>query len=156
MRNLTSEDKFQLRKKAKMEIERMEKFFNDIETLRLLDLFKNMFNICESAYKVTLLEHQKAKGRTMPVEKLKITMTQVPFALNFAGYTFDANLLNELFGLKSKINSCKTVKILRDSITHGINDKCVDEIKKRKEELFGYMHNFLKTIKTFDNENNIK
>lgn len=37
-----------------MEIERMEKFFNDIETLRLLDLFKNMFNICESAYKVIL------------------------------------------------------------------------------------------------------
>ena len=150
MKNSTEQEKIELRSKAKLEIERMEKIFNDVTTLQLLDTFKNQFNICESAYKIILLEHQKAKGNIADLKSLKLDMRQVPFALKFAGYTFDNNLLNELFGFKSKIKGCKTVKILRDSITHGISDKCVDEIKERKEELFGYMNSFLNSLKTFD------
>ena len=138
MRNLTEQEKIELRNKTKLEVWRIEKVFNDLETLQLIDLFKDKFNICESAYKIVLEEHQTAKGKVVNKERLKLDMRQVPDALNFAGYTFDANLLNELFGSKSKNNGCTTVKVLRDSITHGISDKCVDEIKKRKEELFGY------------------
>lgn len=156
MEQLTDKEKIELRNKAKFEIERIEKIFNDKETLQLLDSFKNKFNICESAYKIVLLEHQKAKGNNTNLNRLRLTMTQVPYALNFAGYTFNLELLNELFGSESKINGCKTVKILRNSLTHGISDKCVDEIKKRKEELFDYMDSFLHIIKTFDDEEDIK
>ena len=156
MEQLTDKEKIELRNKAKFEIERIEKIFNDKETLQLLDSFKNKFNICESAYKIVLLEHQKAKGNNTNLNRLRLTMTQVPYALNFAGYTFNLELLNELFGSESKINGCKTVKILRNSLTHGISDKCVNEIKKRKEELFDYMDSFLHIIKTFDDEEDIK
>ena len=156
MKQLTNEDKLILRNKAKFEIERLELISTDEETLQLLDSFKNKFNFCESAYKIVLEEHQTAKGKAVNKERLKLDMRQVPDALNFAGYTFDSDLLNELFGSKSKIIGCKTVKFLRDSITHGISDKSVDEIKERKEELFDYMNGFLHIIKTFDNEEDIK
>ena len=43
-----------------------------------------------------------------------------------------------------------TVKKLRDAVTHGINEKAVKEIMNRKDELFGYMDDFLNTIRTFD------
>lgn len=90
------------------------------------------------------------------MKKLKLDMRQVVAALNFAGYTFGSGLLNELFGSKSEINGCKTVKILRDSIVHGINETSVNEIKNRSKELFGYMDTFLDSIKNFDNEEKIK
>lgn len=156
MNNITEQAKLELRNKAKLEIERMETIFKDVETLQLLDGFKNKFNLCESAYKIILSEHQKSKGSVAELKRLKLDMRQVPFALNFAGYAFNTEHLNELFGGKSKINGCKTVKNLRDSITHGINDECVDEIKERKEELFGYMDRFLQSIKTFDYKETIK
>ena len=44
-----------------------------------------------------------------------------------------------------------TAKKLRDAVTHGINQKAVDEITARNEELVTYMDTFLNVIKTFDN-----
>ncbi len=151
MKELNEKEKVKLRNKAKAEIERLEQIFTDVETTQMLDSFKNKFNICESAYKIILAEYQKEKKHGKFKEKLKINMKQVPAALNFAGYTFGSELLNELFGSKSKVSGCKTVKKLRDSITHGINEKSVTEIRNRNKELFGYMDSFLDVIKEFDN-----
>ena len=75
-------------------------------------------------------------------------MTQVPFALAFAGYNFDKELLNELFGSSSQKGM--TVKKLRDAVTHSIDEKAVKEITDRQNELFGYMDDFLNTIRNFD------
>ena len=105
------------------------------------------FNVCESVYKVVLRAHQSCKGKTA-CKYLKVTMTQVPFALEFAGYTFNRELLSELFGATSKKGM--TVKKLRGAITHGIDEKAVKEITNRKDELFGYMNDFLNTIRSFD------
>ena len=135
-----------LRNNARLEIERLENILNNIEIKEKLDLFKNKFNICESAYKVILAEHQRKKGNI--VNYLKLQMTQVPYALQFAGYTFDKKWLNELFGSKSKKG--KTVKKLRDEITHGIKKNAVDEIITREKELFAYMDTFINVIKNYD------
>ena len=101
--------------------------------------------------KIILAAHQKHKGKRT-INRLKVSMTQVPYALNFAGYTFDKDLLNELFGSSSEIG--KTVKKLRDETTHGVNEEAVKEIVMRKDELFGYMDSFLLGIRNFDKENN--
>jgi hypothetical protein len=103
--------------------------------------------VCETVYKVILAEHQRRKGKTNTTY-LKVNMSQVPHALNFAGYTFDKSLLNELFGAKSQKG--ETVKKLRDMVSHGIDKKAVAEITGRKDELFGYMDSFLWEIRTFD------
>ena len=136
-----------LRNNAKAELTRLEAIQSNVETIKLLDEFKNKFNICESVYKVVLKEHQICKGKA-DTNYLKLIMTQVPFALSFAGYSFSKDLLNELFGSTSKKGM--TVKKLRDAVTHGIDEKAAKEISNRKEELFGYMDEFLNTIRNFD------
>lgn len=144
---ITEQEKQILRNNAKTELERLEACLSDQGTVQLLDMFKNKFNICESVYKVILAEHQKRKGKPASAY-LKVYMTQVPYALDFAGYTFERTLLNELFGSSSPKG--KTVKKLRDEITHGINEKAVKEIVTRKDELFSYMDEFLAGIRSFE------
>lgn len=127
---------------------RLEALFQNVEVTELLDRFKNRFNQCETVYKVILAEHQKHKGQKNGGH-LKVNMTQVPHALSFAGYSFNKDELNELFGSSGKKGT--TVKKLRDAVTHGIDTKAVNEITTREEELFGYMDAFLAVIRTFDN-----
>lgn len=149
---ISENDQKKLRNKAKAELEHLEKTLNDTETRELLDDFKNKFNICESVYKIVFVEHQKSKGKKIG-KYPKIMMTQVPHALSFAGYTFDKAFLTKLFGSSSsnkEKNQCKTVKDLRDAVTHGISGKALSEITERKDELFGYMDDFLSKIKSFD------
>ena len=147
MIKLTQKEKLILRNQTKDELMRLETINNDSETIALLDSFKNKFNICESVYKIVLSEHQKRKGHNYTY--LKLDMRQVPYALEFAGYSFDKALLNELFGAKS--NNGTTVKKLRDAVTHGFNQDAINEIQARQEELFNYMNCFLECIRTFDN-----
>ena len=143
-----AEQKKTLRNTAKKELERLEEILLYTATKQTLDDFKNKFNVCESVYKVILAEHQRWIGNTID-GYLKLDMRQVPYALSFAGYSFNRSLLNELFGVSSKKGT--TAKKLRDAVTHGLDEKAVKEICARKEELFGYMDAFLNTIKTFDN-----
>ena len=144
---ITEQEKAQLRENAKSEVERLERLVANDRTVQILDAFKNKFNICETAYKVILAEHQRRKGNEP--NQLKLHMTQVPHALSFAGYDFDKELLNDLFGSTSPKGM--TAKKLRDAVTHGINQKAVDEIMARSEELFTYMDTFINVIKSFDN-----
>lgn len=144
---ISVDEQRKIRDSAKAELERLEKIQGDSTTILLLDSFKNKFNICETVYKVILQKHQDSKGKP-DNGYLKVTMTQVPYALSFAGYTFNKAVLNELFGASGKKGT--TVKKLRDAVTHGIDEKAVKEIKNREDELFGYMNDFLNTIKTFD------
>lgn len=106
---ITEQEKKALRNNAKTELERLEACLADQRTVHLLDEFKNKFNICESVYKVILAEHQERKGKQF-TSFLKVDMTQVPHALNFAEYSFERTLLNELFGASSPKG--KTVKNL--------------------------------------------
>ena len=147
---ITEEEKKKLRDSAKAELERLEAIYSDEEVTKLLDDFREKYNLCESVYKVILAEHQKVKGHK-ETDYLKVTMQQVPHALKFAGYGFDKALLTEIFGAKSqKGKTVHTVKKLRDAVTHGIASKAVQEITDRKGELFGYMDAFLSGVRDFD------
>ncbi len=146
--HITQQEQLQLRNAAKDEIERLETLVNDDETIAVIDTFKNRYNICETGYKIILSEHQNRKGKPHN-EYLKVTMTQVPHALDFAGYSFDKQLLSNLFGAKPTPHGT-TAKKLRDATTHGMNANAVNEIILRQDELFGYMDMFLDTIRNFD------
>lgn len=147
---ISAQEQRNLRNSAKAELGRMEAHLSDHATVQLIDEFKNKFNICETVYKVVLAEHQKRKGKKI-TKRLRVNMTQVPYALDFAGYSFDKEFLKELFGASSPSSQKgKTVKKLRDAVTHGTDPKAVTEIINRKDELFGYMETFLSVIRTFD------
>ena len=83
------------------------------------------------------------------LERLQVDMTQAPHALTYAGYDFDKNLLTHLFGAEKRIGR-RTVKKLRDALTHSVNQKAIDELIDREEELHGYMDQFLSKIREFD------
>ena len=146
-RKISETEQEKLCNKVKAELERLEKTLEDTETKELLDDFKNKFNLCETSYKIILIKYLKSNNS----KDLKINMKQVPSVLDFAGYSFDQTLLNEIFGSSSKKKGkYKTVKKLRDAVTHGISGKALSEITERKDELFGYMDEFLSKIKSFD------
>lgn len=142
---ISVEEQEALRLSAKTELERLEAIYADKEVDQLLNEFRGKYNICEAVYKVVFAEHQRVKGREK-TDYLKVTMSQVPYAFNFAGYGFDKALLGEIFGASSR--NGKTVKKLRDAVSHGIDSKAVQEITDRKAELFGYMDTFLSEIRT--------
>ncbi|SET62073.1 hypothetical protein [[Clostridium] polysaccharolyticum] len=145
---LDEAQKISLRNRAKDELVRIETLIADKDKKRMIDDFKEKFSLCEIVYKVILEEHQFNKtGKHL--DYLKVTMTQVPHALTFAGYDFDKDLLTKLFGAEEKIGS-RSVKKLRDALTHSMNDKAVNELSDRYEELNGYMDSFLNKIRTFD------
>lgn len=146
--NISDEDKKKLRSVAKSEVERLETLLKEDKNTKIVDAFKNRFNVCESAYKIILAEHQKRKGKNQTTH-LKIDMRQVPSALTFAGYTFEKQLLSELFGGKPTAKG-RTAKQLRDGTSHSIDESAIKEIVSRKDELSKYMDEFLEIIKTFD------
>lgn len=147
---LTDTEQKELRINAKNELLYMENILNNEETTQLVDSFKNKYNVCETVYKIILSKHQECLHKQNN-GFLKVDMRQVPHALAFAGYTFDKSLLSKLFGA-STIPNERSVKKLRDAVTHGLESKAVEEIKNRKDELFGYMNSFLEFIKSFDDQ----
>ena len=147
---LTEEEQLVLRNKAKAELERLETELSDLETKKMIDNYKEKFSLCEIVYKIIFDEHQFKKTGEHP-QRMQIKMTQVPHALNFAGYTYDKNLLTNLFGGEDRVGK-RTVKKLRDALTHSMSKSAVEELRSREQELHGYMDDFLNVIKNFDNQ----
>ena len=145
---LTIEEQLILRNKAKAEYERLVELYSDEKTMIKIEDFKNKFAMCESIYKVILEEHQYRKtGRHF--DRLKILMTQVPYALTYAGYDFDTVLLAKLFGAENHVGR-RSVKKLRDALTHGAKQSAIQELEIRNDELHQYMDSFLDKIRDFD------
>lgn len=84
---ITEQEQLHLRHRARSEVEKLEVILSNSAIVKTLDEFKNKFNICETAYKIVLAEHQRRKGKN--AKCLKLDMKQVPHALPFAGYSFD-------------------------------------------------------------------
>jgi len=148
LKKLDEKQKLSLRNRAKEELERLLHLVADPDTKRLVDDFKEKFSICEIVYKVILEEHQYSKtGKHM--ERLKVDMTQVPYALDYAGYNYNKELLDKLFGSENRVGR-RSAKKLRDVLTHKMSNSAVKELRDRQEELNNYMDQFLNKISTFD------
>ena len=151
MKKISLEEQRKIREKAKNKLLELEKTFQDETIVKIVDAFKNKFNICETVYKEILSRYLTIKDEKCPNAKaLKLQMSQICAALKFAGYNISSELLNNIFGGKSKVPGIKTLKGLRDSVTHGYNENSVKEIVERKIEIFDIMEQFLTIIKNFD------
>lgn len=147
---LSEKEKRALRNKAKAELNYMERVLTNDEKREVLDEFKNKFNVCETVCKIILKRYLVEKeGKVVDDDKLYLDMKRIPAAFKLAGYDFEKDLLTKLFGSEKK-KGHKTAKKLRNAVTHGLKSEDVKEIMERKEELFGYMDQFLEKIRTFD------
>lgn len=145
-KSLSDSEKLALRNKAKAECERLKSI--SAKDWEIVEGFKNQFAICEIVYKIVLRDHQ-SRLHSRNNNYLTIDMRQVPFALKYAGYDFDNELLTNLFGSGESIGK-RSVKKLRDALTHSIKDRDIEELKNREQELYGYMNSFLDKIQNFD------
>lgn len=145
---LSTEQQLALRNRAKAELTRLEAINNNAETAQMIEDFKAKFTRCEIVYKVILSDHQQNKTGTAP-DIMFVTMKQVPYALQYAGYHFQHELLKKLFGAENKVGE-RSVKKLRDALTHAMKQNAIDELEQRYNELNGYMDSFLDEIRTFD------
>ncbi len=148
VKSLTLDEKRLLRNKAKNELVRLKYIIGDAETKKIVNDFKEKFSICEIVYKIILDNHQFNKTGKHP-NRMIITMQQVPHALKYAGYDFEKDLLTNLFGASHKIGQ-RSVKSLRDSLTHSLKQRDIEEIKERYDELHSYMDDFIEKIFTYD------
>ena len=127
---INPQQQLQLRNDARAEMLRLETIFNDKKVKAEIDDFKDKFSICEVTYKVILREHQHKKTGQYS-DYLKVTMTQVPHALSFAGYTFDKPLLTNLFGAEDSPGRMSAKK-LRDLLNHSITPAALQELQTRR------------------------
>jgi hypothetical protein len=148
VKQLTAEQQVKLRNRAKTELERLEVVYSDEQTRERIDRFKDKFGICEIVYKVILEDHKFNKTGQHP-KTMWVNMRQAPQALKYAGYDFNNDLLTHLFGGEEKVG-IRSVKKLRDSLTHSVNHRAIDELVSREDELNGYMDQFLSKIREFD------
>lgn len=148
MKPLSNEQKLALRNKVKAELTRLNSVKSDKKVKQMIDDFKEKFTICEIVYKVIREEWENNKSGKRP-ERMLIDMREVPATLNYAGYNFEKELLRKLFGGETRIGR-RSVKKLRDALTHSMNDKAITELKARYVELNGYMDSFLNAIDVFD------
>lgn len=145
---LTDEQKLELRKKAREELERLESLEADKETIEKVESFKRKFAQCEIVYKIFLKKHQDDNNKNQKGD-LKLIITQVEPALSYAGLPFNEELMRKLFSSNRTVG-CRTVKSLRDALTHQLPKSAVQELMNREEEMHGYMNSFLDLIRNFD------
>ena len=145
---LNSDEQRNLRNKAKAELERLEAVFSDESVREKIDRFKDRFSVCEVVYKVILEDHQFNKTGEHP-SRMQISMRQAPYALSYAGYDYERDLLANLFGAEERVGK-RSVKKIRDLLNHKLNQAAVDELINRETELFGYMNSFLDKIRHYD------
>ena len=157
MKQLSIDEKLEIRNKAKAEINRISNIENSeqfVENMKKIEVFKNKFLKCKRAYKIILQVHQKNKNREYNLDRLKIDMRQVPDALNYVGYNFDTTLLDRLFGTYRNGTYRKlhffSAKDIRNNLSHAFEQKYIDELIHRYNELNKDMDTFLNTILEFD------
>lgn len=68
-------------------------------------------------------------------------MKEAPYALTYAGYNFDRKFLTNLFGAEDCVGK-RSVKKLRDALTHSISKSALNELKVLETELYEYMDGF--------------
>lgn len=149
---LSPEAQLDLRNSAKAEWMRLKTMQEDEDTIKRIERFKTKFANCEVVYKIILNEYRHEKEGEYPdPRKMKLHMNQVTNALAFAGYDYDNSLLTKLFSAEAHVGR-RSVKVIRDLLTHGMKQSAIDELLSRELELNGYMDDFLGKIETFDEE----
>lgn len=146
----TDKDRFKLRCRVIKEIKRIKSQLKEKNEMEEVERFKEKFMLCERAYKIVLGEYKEVKdGEVIKEGRLKITMKQVPGALEFAGYKFKKEMLSRLFSGEDH-RGIKSAKKLRDALTHKLSENDVEELMKRKKQLYKDMDNFIELIESYD------
>lgn len=146
-KKISFEEENALKKKLKDELDRLNKILLDSNTIELIEKFKSKFQICEILYKLILEKYNIDHGKDIARDKIKLNVNQVKLALKYVNFSLENDIINRLFGSESHVGK-RSIKKIRDSLTHNLNNSAIDELKSRKNEIFNDMDYFLKMIES--------
>lgn len=112
------------------------------EDIQLAERFKTKFAICEKAYKIM---EQKIKN-VKSTANIKLNMKSIKSNISKLNFQFEESFLKRLFGSEAKRNN-KSLKKLRDALTHDFVKEDIEELKNRECEIFQIMDEFLNELK---------
>lgn len=129
----------------------------DAEKRKAKDKFMDLYQKVEFVYKKLLIEYRTVvegeeavpgykaqKGmreKKFDPNNLKIYVTTAQKVFSFAGLKWDDRIfVNDDAHKKEQNKSCR---VLRNEITHSNSRKAVDEVYRRREELYSVMNQFL-------------
>ena len=138
--SLTQEQINKIRLEVKNKVLNAEKI--STKDSELIECFKSKFTICEVAYKIMEQRIKKLKDR----KNIKLNLINIKPNIKKLKYKINENLLEKLFGSKD-IRGSKSIKKLRDALTHDSKLNDIEELKKRQTEIFNTMNTFLTELK---------
>lgn len=145
--NNSKKDIKSLHKKVIKKINQLECILQNEEEIKIINDFKNLFNVCETTCKEILFNYlRNKKNEKVKKESIRLNMNQIHSAFAYAEYNIDNNILAKIFGSKTEKNN-KSVKVLRNFVTHDLRISEIKEIINRKKELFDLMNDYLKILK---------
>lgn len=146
-RELNIDEQNTIKNKAKKELERLENLYTNQDIVEKIDNFKNTFLKCEIVYKILLKKYlSDCNNNSFNDEYLVIDARKLGAVLNHFGYNYDSYIMKQLFSGNKKVGE-KSVKILRNDLTHKVSQSDSNELTNREEELYGYMNYFLDLIR---------
>ncbi len=143
-----------LRNEIARKLHKMEQNLADAEKVRLRWLFIDKFIRCEVAVKKVMTAYKKSRNGDKDKGFERLDMRTIPAALDWAGFNFQKEELDELFSGSGKFNRCgtKSAKKLRDGAMHEHNENDIQEIVDRFDELNEMMDAFLNHFRWTEEE----
>ncbi len=133
-----------LRDRALKELDRLEGIRKEKGTFALIASFLGKFVACESVYKILLKD-----WKPMDEREPRLILNQVKPVMEYAGYSYNEALMKKLFGSDSKVGE-RSAKKLRDALAHNMSNSAIEELRGRRNEIFGSMDRFLNMVRNFD------
>lgn len=106
------------------------------------DQFIEKFVLCEIATKNVLSYYRKVNGKEKDVENIEMGLNTIKAALCHAQYDVDNEMLEKMFKAKKKRGE-RSARDLRNGIVHDLMIPDIQEVIRRKDELFNLMDRYL-------------
>ncbi len=125
----------------------VEPLLNLNENKAIINTFIEKFIYCEVYYKIILgIYYKHKKKQNIKIKDMKIDLREGKAAIQHCNYCFDNEILDKIFKSKD-VNNQHTARILRNDIVHDLKQSSIEDVLKRKDELFECMDIFIDGVK---------
>lgn len=141
-----------IRIKARQKVVSRREFLNQLNNRAIKDQFIEKFVFCEIAIKTVIRDYYKIQRSEKETENIKMGLPTIKAALKHAQYDVRNENLEKIFKAKKRRGE-RSARDLRNGIVHDLTEPDLQELIKRKNELFRLLDDFT-TLLISDIDNN--
>lgn len=149
---LDSNESKKIINKCDKEVRRIQAIYQDTECIKTINDFINTFKKCEIVCKIVLKEYLEKIKKYTSDDKIVLRVPQIKAALNMINLKIDDKIIQKIFSSDDTKNR-RSARKIRNYITHKMPQTCIDELKRRNEDLINTMNLF---INSFENNKYIQ